>query len=159
MLRLEKYNNNNFAEYYSLVKEDEVMKYITGKGMSVSEAKDKFQSIIKINKEESAFGYFRVLDTDSNILGECKMVHYKRDSSLLEVGYLLKKTYWGKGLGTKICERMIALSFSVAPKSSIVGIIHPDNYGSKKILENFGFESYFNGTEDNIPTEKLILRR
>lgn len=159
MLHFEKYKNSDYSDYYSLVKDDEVMKYITGKGMSAEEAEVKFESIIKINNEDELLGHFKVLNIDSNIIGECKLVRYKQDRSLFEVGYLLKKDYWGLGLGTEICANMIDLAFSFAPNNPIIGIIDPQNQASRKILESFGFKTYFKGIEDNIPTEKLILKR
>jgi hypothetical protein len=41
----------------------------------------------------------------------------------------------------------------------VIGIIDPDNAASRQLLTKFGFQSYFVGIEDEVATEKLILKR
>lgn len=159
MLQLLKYKWEDFPDYYSLVQNDEVMRYITGKGMAEDQAREKFTSIMQINEGHDLLGYFKVVDEETGFMGECKLVWYKYDRSLLEVGCLLKGAFWGKGLGTAICRKLLGLASEIAPQHDIIGIVDPDNIASKRLLEKFGFESYFVGVEDNIATEKLILRK
>ena len=136
------------------------MKYITGKGMTREEAKIKFLSIMEINQSHPTLGYFQVLDTVSHeILGECKLVFYMKDPSVFEIGYLLKSDYWKQGLGTEICKHLLALARELDSEKDIVGIIDPENAASKRLLEKFGFESYFLGVEDGTVTEKLRLKK
>ena len=87
------------------------------------------------------------------------MEWYKPDETQLEIGYMLKEEFWGKGYGTMICSELLSLADTVLAKKDIIGIIDPENAASKKLLEKFGFQSYFVGIEDDLPTEKLILRR
>jgi len=54
---------------------------------------------------------------------------------------------------------LLALANRVAPSLNAVGIIDPENTASKKLLERFGFRSYFIGIEDGVSTEKLIYDR
>lgn len=78
---------------------------------------------------------------------------------MLEIGYLLKDAFWRKGFGTKICEKLLERAKEIAPNDNIIGVIDPDNIASRRLLEKFGFKSYFVGEEDGIPTEKLVLRK
>ncbi|WP_437918865.1 GNAT family N-acetyltransferase [Sphingobacterium sp. LRF_L2] len=158
-LVFEKYTVKDFAIYYSLVKDDDVMKYITGKGMSENEAQQKFDSILSINEQEDALGYFKLLDQKGFLIGDCKLVNYEKDPAVFEIGYLLKKAYWNRGLGTQVCENLLALATKLDFYKDIVGIIDPDNIASKRLLEKFGFKSYFIGIEDQLPTQKLRLLR
>jgi len=159
MLQLLKYKWEDFDDYYSLVADDQVMKYITGNGMSKKQAREKFTSIMQINEEEHLLGYFKVMDHNHGLIGDCKLVRYKYDCSMLEIGYILKYAFWRKGFATKICEELLETAVEIAPKDNIIGVIDPDNIASKRLLEKFGFKSYFVGEEDDIPTEKFILRR
>lgn len=134
------------------------MRYITGSGMSEAAAKATFDRFLSINRLHQRLGYFKVFDLETRThIGECKLVNYKKDESVFEIGYLVKEQLWGKGYGTLICERMLALASSVDPNKHIVGIIDPANTASRGLLEKFGFVSFFTGTEDGLPTEKLIL--
>jgi len=158
-LLFQKYVSGDFTDFQDLVKEDDVMKYITGKGLSNAQARKKFESILELNQDPD-LGYFKVIEADTQkLLGDCKLVNYKKDATVFEIGYLLRKEHWGKGLGTQICESMLALATALDPNKDVIGIIDPDNTASKRLLSKFGFKSFFVGVEDALATEKLILKR
>lgn len=153
----EKYNPSDFEAYYDLVKSDRVMHYITGKGLTEDAARSTFEHFLKINLRDIHLGYFKVIDLQTGAhIGECKLVNYERDESVLEIGYLLMERLWGRGYGTLICEAMLALAAAAAPGKSVVGIIDPENTASRRLLEKFGFVSFFAGEEDGLATEKLV---
>ncbi|WP_313529891.1 GNAT family N-acetyltransferase [Sphingobacterium multivorum] len=158
-LRFEKYLLEDFDAFHDLVKADDVMKYITGKGLTEEQARRKFDSILAINQDPD-LGYFKVIEADTQrLLGDCKLVNYKKDPTVFEIGYLLRQEHWGKGLGTQICESMLALATTLNPDKDVIGIIDPDNTASRRLLSKFGFKSFFVGIEDDIATEKLLLKR
>ncbi len=154
-----KYEERDFDQYYAVVQQDEVMQYISGKGLTIEEARAKFRSILGQSAAEEPLGYFKIYNDAEVFIGDCKLVHYKHDPDLLEIGYILKPEYWGKGLGTIICKSMLALADEVAPLKDIIGLIDPENIASKKLLEKFGFTTIFSGIEDELPTEKLLLKK
>ncbi len=158
-ITLIKYALTDFDDYKTLVNDDEVMKYISGKGLTENEAKTKFNSIINIGKMEETLGYFKVLNHENQLIGDCKLVRYKNGNSILEIGYLLKKEHWRKGFGTVICNKLLAMATNTHPELDIIGIIDPANQASKALLTKMGFEPYFMGIENKMPTEKLILKR
>lgn len=158
-ITLFKYEPSDFETYHSLVKEDDVMRYITGKGLSTQQAKAKFDYILNLNEKDKIFGYFKIFNRENILIGDCKLDRSKYDGAILEIGYLLKKEFWGMGYGTLICEKLLHLVEREAPELDVMGIIDPDNIASKKLLQKFNFESYFLGIEDGLPTEKLILKR
>src|SRR5690606_37139756 len=119
----------------------------------------KVNSIIEINDRESGLGYFKVFNHKNEFIGDCKLERSKYDHSVLEIGYILKKEFWKKGLGTEICKQILALANHLHPALDIIGIIDPDNLASIKLLKKFGFDRYFIGIEDEIRTEQLILKR
>ncbi|MFZ4262452.1 GNAT family N-acetyltransferase [Sphingobacterium sp. HJSM2_6] len=156
-ITLKKYQLEDFEVYKQLVSDDEVMHYISGKGLSEREAKEKFHSILIINNQEVELGTFKVLNAENLFIGDCKLERYKHNNALLEIGYILKRDYWQMGYGTIICEKLLQLAKEFDPKLQVIGIIDPENIASRKLLEKFGFKSYFIGIEDDLPTEKLIL--
>jgi Acetyltransferases, including N-acetylases of ribosomal proteins len=158
-LSFSKYEAQDFDSYYSIVKQDEVMRYISGKGLTIGQAQAKFLSILQQGLAEESLGYFKVSKEDGVLIGDCKLVQYKLDPSILEIGYILKPEYWGKGYGAMIGREMLALADEVAPSKDIIGLIDPDNKASKKLLEKFGFITCFLGIEDDLPTEKLVLKK
>ncbi len=158
-ISIEKYNQGDFDLYYSMVKEDQVMRYITGKGLTKEEALSKFKEIIDFNLNENHMGYFKIYNNKDEFIGDGKLEWYKQDVSKLEVGYILKEEFWGRGYGTMICREMLALAERLWPARDVIGIIDPDNIASRRLLEKFGFKSFFIGIEDDLPTEKLMLSK
>jgi ribosomal-protein-alanine N-acetyltransferase len=158
-LRFKKYLPTDFNEYFKLVKDDEVMKYITGIGMTEEQANHKFTSILDKSSIDEQLGYFKIYDENDAILGECKIVYNSHLENSLEIGYMLKKEFWKKGIGTKICEHLISNAKENFSTLDIIAVIDPENIASRKLLEKFNFESYWKGIENDVPTEKLILNK
>lgn len=158
-LTFSKYQEADFDAYYAIVQQDKVMRYISGKGLTIEKARAKFRSILQQGAAEDPLGYFKVYDEHNVFIGDCKLVRYKQDVSLLEIGYILKPEYWGSGLGTLICQKILAFADEVAPSQAIIGLIDPENMASRKLLEKFGFITIFSGMEDGLPTEKLLLEK
>lgn len=159
-LTFKKYTTADFPDYYNLVKEDDLMQYITGKGLSETDARKRFAFILDLGQQHHSLGYFQVIDSSSGqIIGDCKLVFYKKDSHIFEIGYLVRKEHWQKGLGTKICKYLLSLAPTIDKKNDIIAIIHPQNIASRKLLEKFGFKTYFEGKEDGATIEKLMLNK
>lgn len=157
-LTFEKYKPEDLQDFKTLVSDAELMKYVTGKGLTALEATTKFNAILNTNNKETQLGYFKVFNSKNECIGDCKLERNQQDHTALEIGYLLKKDYWGMGIGTAICTKILEIANTFYPEFDIIGIIDPDNIPSKKLLEKFGFKSYFVGIEDNLPTEKLLLK-
>ncbi|PRY52763.1 RimJ/RimL family protein N-acetyltransferase [Arcticibacter pallidicorallinus] len=155
-LFISKYTPNDFHAYHSLVMDDDVMRYISGTGLSEEDAQAKFNSILSINAQQGSLGYFKVYNHQNTFIGDCKLERSKDSCPALEIGYILKKDFWGQGYGTEICTRLLALAHQVAPTLDVVAIIDPENTASKKLLKKCGFRSFFIGVENGLATEKLI---
>ena len=56
----------------------------------------------------------------------------------IEVGYMLKKSVWGRGYATEACRRMLQFAFEETALPEVVAITHPDNAASRRVLEKSG---------------------
>ena len=158
-IRFEKYKPTDFNNYFKLVQDDEVMKYISGHALNEEQANHKFTSILEKGSVDENLGFFKVYDEDDTLLGDCKLVYNKHLDNSLEIGYLLRREFWRKGFGSIICEHLLAESAQKFPDFQVMAVIDPDNVASKKLLEKFNFESYWKGIENDLPTEKLLLKK
>lgn len=156
-IRLEKYKTNDFETYFELVQDDETMKYISGKGLNREEAAQKFASILEKGNVDENLGYFKVFDENNSLLGDCKLVYNNHLDNSLEIGYLIRKEFWRKGFGSKICAHLLSEAKTKFPQLDVMAVIDPANLASRKILINHGFESYFVDVENDLRTEKLRL--
>jgi ribosomal-protein-alanine N-acetyltransferase len=81
------------------------------------------------NKMIGTFGFWRILKE-----------HYRT-----EIGYLLHKDYWGKGLMQEAMDKGIDYAFNTLKVHTIEANINPTNAASIKLAERKGFvrEAYF----------------
>ena len=56
----------------------------------------------------------------------------------IEIGYMLKKSAWGKGYATEICRRMLKFGFEETPLPEIVAVTDPKNTASQNVLKKSG---------------------
>lgn len=56
----------------------------------------------------------------------------------IEIGYILKRTAWGKGYATEACTRLLRFAFEVSPLDVVVACTDPDNTASQHVLVKAG---------------------
>ena len=94
----------------------------------------------------------RRISTDEMIAVECKSDHKlignvylgKRDCSVLELGYVFNRRYWGQGYAAESCTALIRRAFSEGVHR-IYAECDPCNAASWRLLERLGFarEAHF----------------
>jgi ribosomal-protein-alanine N-acetyltransferase len=90
---------------------------------------------------EHGYGWWALEVPDSgHLIGWCGL-QYLPETGENEVGYLLKKSYWGKGLATEAGELSMAYGFKNLNFEMIIGIVHPENIASRRVLEKLGLKS------------------
>lgn len=58
----------------------------------------------------------------------------------IEVGYIFKKSAWGKGYATEVCRRLIEFGFANTTLEEIVASTDAENYASQRVLVKSGME-------------------
>jgi len=61
------------------------------------------------------------------------------DTTEIELGYRYFPQHWGKGFATEISKEVVRYGFEDLGLHRIVGITHPENLASRRVLEKVGF--------------------
>ena len=56
----------------------------------------------------------------------------------IEIGYMLKRSAWGKGYATEATKRLLKFAFEETPLQEIVATTDPQNIASQRVLEKCG---------------------
>lgn len=56
----------------------------------------------------------------------------------IEIGYILKKSAWGKGYATEACKRLLKFAFEESSLEEVVATTDPENTQSRRVLEKSG---------------------
>lgn len=154
-ITLEKFGPQDFADYFQLVSNPEVMAMITERAIPVDEAQRDYDKMLTDNALHPSLGHFRVLDEHGTFIGLGKLAVETAEADHAELGYILSPEYWGKGIASRIAGLMVARAEQQPTLRSLFAIIDPANIPSRKILINNGFVSKEFKDFDGLPGEVL----
>ena len=81
-------------------------------------------------------------------LGWCGLFPLQH-SGLIEIGYRYVQAAWGQGIASEAAAAVLAHGFRALALDPIVGVTHPDNRASQRVLERIGLrpegEAFFYG--------------
>lgn len=127
--------------FLELATRDEVMKYITGRGLSREEAVERFANNVRITEEDPGYGFFIALSKENDsLVGYGKLVKYGDNE--YEAGYSLHPDHWGKGYATEVLGTLVDYASKDPEIKSLMAKITPENDASRRVLEKKNFVSY-----------------
>jgi RimJ/RimL family protein N-acetyltransferase len=89
---------------------------------------------------EHGYGWWAVEShSDQRLLGWSGL-QYLPETGENEIGYLLDQSYWGLGLATEAAKAGIEFGFDQLGIGEIIGIVHPKNIASHRVLEKIGLK-------------------
>ncbi len=89
---------------------------------------------------EHGYGWWAVEPRAESVLVGWSGLQYLQETDETEIGYLLSKPYWGKGLATESAIAGLDFGFNALGIDKIIGIVHPENYASQRVLEKIGLK-------------------
>ncbi|SEB27358.1 GNAT family N-acetyltransferase [Paenibacillus sp. 276b] len=150
-----KYAPSDFADYYALVSNIEVMQQITERALPEHEATAEFESMLNYNLCNNC-GYYRISGEDGVGMAYAKLIPDESDPSRAEMGYMILPEHWGRGHGTSIAARLI-IQAQAAGIGVLYAVIDPSNAASRRILLRQNFVSTWVGDYHGLPGEILEL--
>jgi [ribosomal protein S5]-alanine N-acetyltransferase len=80
-----------------------------------------------------------VLKSTKELIGDCGIILQKVDGELLyEVGYHLRRDFWGHGLATEAAVACRDWAFANLKADRLVSLIRPENLPSRRVAERNG---------------------
>lgn len=113
--------------------------------------------------EKDLVGYYAAIDKKSGqMVGQMGLMWSDiQGRRCLEVGYILKKAYWGKGYATEGAEACLSYGFSLFSIEKIYATIRPENQPAIAVAERLGMkhEAVYTKKYDGKPIRYLIYTR
>jgi len=85
------------------------------------------------------FGHWAVVLPENGQLIGWNGLEFLSELEEVEIAYLLKKQFQGRGFATQIANAALQFGFEVIGLPSIIGLVHPDNTPSIHVLHKCGF--------------------
>jgi ribosomal-protein-alanine N-acetyltransferase len=137
-LILREFTSHDLEALHAVVSDREVIRF-----MPTTEPwpEDTVQMLIeRVNRHwvEHGFGCWAVDFQDGGeLLGWCGL-NLLSETDEVEIKYLLKRSHWGVGLATEAARPCLEHAFGELNLETIVGLVHPDNRASQRVLEKIG---------------------
>ena len=123
---------------FQIMNEPEVMRYFPRPGPPPRERVEGFVQRQITHWEEHHYGYCVVVVKGGKEIIGWNGLSYLPETDEVELGYLLSKAYWGKGLATEAGQASLRFGFDVLGQERIIAIIHPENLASQRVALRLG---------------------
>ncbi len=141
---------------YALDSDSQVHRYLGKKPIkSVDEAMQAIK-YIRQQYSDNGIGRWAVIDKQSGDFmgwGGLKLEDIVRDFDYVDLGYRLRREYWGKGVGSEIAKESLKFGLNALNLDEICAAADVNNIGSNKILSRSGMKLtetfYFDGSKHN----------
>jgi len=145
-LRLRGINETDSDDLYAIYSDVKTLEYWGQDPVqSPAEAWKKIKENMKSVEDGTAVLWGIALRDDNRLIGTCTLFRINRQNKNGEAGYILNRTYWGKGLMTEAMGSVFDYAFNDLDFHRLEADTDPKNIASLALLEKFGFqrEGYF----------------
>jgi ribosomal-protein-alanine N-acetyltransferase len=126
------------STFLNLFKDDLVTQFLPE--VSAERYVEMFQELLE-NYPKGKLSRWAIFDAENNnFIGMCVARIFVHNSNQLEIGYVLSRAYWGKGIATEVCKALTQYCFTNTDKDEVVAITALGNSGSQNVLQKAGFE-------------------
>lgn len=137
-LRLRQFTLDDSDDLYQIYRHPELFKYMSNeKPLLWEQTKEVIDSFTE-NWQKHHFGVWAIIyKRNRKLIGHCGL-KFLENSKEIQIGYLLLKSYWGRGLGTEAATATLRFGFEVAKIEKIVAVAKPENIASRRVMEKVG---------------------
>ena len=138
---LRKFTENDIDDLYEYASDNEVTKFLSWDTYkSVDIAVDYIENILlKYSKNEIAPWGIEWKE-NSKLIGSIDFVYYDRKNFSAEIGYVLNKNYWNKGIMTEALNEIIKFGFDKMDLIRIETRLDPMNVASERVMQKNGLK-------------------
>jgi [ribosomal protein S5]-alanine N-acetyltransferase len=132
---------DDFDDLYRLDSDPRVMKYIAdGKPASRDAVAQRLARFIRYPKLYPDLGVWRAARRDTGAFVGWFCFNYAGKSPDIEVGYRLLPGAWDQGFATEGAQALVDYGFDDLGLDRIIGVTHPGNKASQRVLMKAGLE-------------------
>ena len=129
---------------YALDSDPEVHKYLGNHPVKSREQSRKIIEHVRNQYVVNGIGRWAIIDKSSeDFIGWTGLKYeekFRGDFKYYDLGYRLRRKYWGKGIATETAIVSLKYGFEELGLKEIYGSAHIDNIGSNKILKKVGLK-------------------
>ena len=138
-LILRKVTEKDIEDMYLYGSDEEVSKYVTwNTHETIADTKGFVEFVLNKyeNKQVSPWGIeYKV---NGKFIGTIDFVWWQPDHKIAEIGYVISKDYWGKGLTTEVAKELVKFGFEEMDLVRVQARCDVENIASARVMEKAG---------------------
>jgi len=136
-LALRPWTYDDAEALFHILEEPDILKFFPPTVFTLEKTRNYINHQLK-HWQERCYGHWAVtLKTDGSVVG-WDGLEYLPETDESEVAYLLSRQVWGRGYATQAAQAAVKYGFETAGLRAIIGLVHPQNTGSMRVLEKCG---------------------
>lgn len=137
-LTLKEFKKEDLKRLTEITNDYEAVKYFPGKKpWPKKRAKKELHGIIEHWKKKGYGRWALVHKKDNNLIGWCGL-EYLKELGETEIGFLLDKKYWNRGLATEAALETLRYTFQEVKLERLIALAFPENAASRRVMEKIG---------------------
>jgi RimJ/RimL family protein N-acetyltransferase len=127
--------------FFDIFSDPETVQYWVGAPITaMSEAAALVERDLGLTASRTCINWGIVLPESNRLIGKFTLFAYSRQNRRAEVGYILDRRYWGKGLMSEVMTEALDYAFGSLALHRLEADTDPANAASLALLEKFGFK-------------------
>ena len=136
---LRRIQRSDAKDIYEFSSDPEVSKWLLWSPHPSLEYSKRFtDAVISGYKDQTYFEYAIVLKESSKVIGTCGFAKIDEENLSAELGYVVSRGYWGKGIAPEAASVMIRIAFENLGLSRVYARYMIENESSKRVMEKLG---------------------
>ncbi len=137
-LRLRPFVPEDARPLYRILCQENILQYFPNPGQPTLDRVERLVQRQIDHWQAHHYGWWAVIPHGQVDLAGWNGLQYLPETGEIEVGYLLSKPFWGRGYATEGTLATLEFGFFTLELDEIVGLVHPDNLASQRVLEKSG---------------------
>lgn len=128
---------------FAMRSDADVMRFIRAPQIEIGEA-ENWVKLISSRWATERIGFCALIEKQTGqFIGWCGLWRLT-ESKEIEVGYALRKEFWGRGFAVEASEAFLHYGFDDLNLEKIVAVADPENRNSRRVMEKLGM--FYDGT-------------
>jgi RimJ/RimL family protein N-acetyltransferase len=136
-LILREFRESDTDAYAEMLADPEVMRFLGGRPLPRDEAWRNMAMVIG-HRQLRGYGFWAVEERAGGELAGRVGCWYPEGWPGLEVGWTLRRKFWGRGYATEAARASVEYAFKELGQSRVISLIAPANVASIRVAERLG---------------------
>ena len=138
---LRKFTKNDVNDLYEYASDDEVTRFLSWDTYkSIDMASDYIEKILQKYSKNEIAPWGIEWKENSKLIGSIDFVQYDRKNFSAEIGYVLNKEYWNKGIMTEALKEIVKFGFDKMNLMRIEARLDSKNVASERVMQKNGLK-------------------